>query len=242
MEIAPGIYEIGARDFGGYFKAGYTKAFLIDDGDGLYVIDTFYDDDAQLFLDEIARMGKKPSDIKHIILTHGHRGHLGGMAALKRLSGAPVYGHVWEADIISGDRPMQVPSIFAFNPIQSWPITTIGQITGPFNRHKGVPVDQLIDEGDRIGVLEVLHTPGHTPGHLTFYWPERKALFTGDSFVTWPKIVPGWKSTMLNEPQSWESLARMAALDVEVIGPGHGNSIAAGGGTVLRNLLKKRKK
>ena len=240
MEIAPGIYEIGARDLGGYFKAGYTKAFLIDDGDGLYVIDTFYDDDAQLFLDEIARMGKKPSDIKHIILTHGHRGHLGGMAALKRLSGAPVYGHVWEADIISGDRPWQNPSFFAFRPIQPWPITTVGQITAPFNHHKGVPVDTLIDEGDHIGGLEVLHTPGHTPGHLAFYWPERKALFTGDSFVTWPLITPGWKSTMLNVPQSWEALARMAALDVEVIGPGHGNSIAAGGGTVLRNLLKKR--
>lgn len=240
MEIAPGIYEIGAKT-GGYFKAGHTKAFMVDDGDGLIVIDAFYDNDAQLFLDELALIGKTPQDIKHLLMTHGHRGHLGGLATLKRLSGAPVYGHEWEADIISGDRSARMPSIFAFDPIQSWPITTIGQIKGPWSSYEGVPVDQLIDEGDKIGVLEVLHTPGHTPGHLTFYWPERKALFSGDSFVTWPKVVPGWKSTMLNEPQSWESLNRMATLDVEVIGPGHGSSITKNGGEVIRALAEKGK-
>lgn len=240
MEIAPGIYEIGPRQ-GGYFKAGYTKAFLIDDGEGLAVIDTFYDDDAQLFLDEIARIGRSPRDIKHILMTHGHRGHLGGLATLKRLSGAPVYGHEWEADIISGDRPMQNPSLFAFNPIQSWPITTIGQLVGRWNQHEGVPVDQLIDEGDKVGPLEVLHTPGHTPGHLAFYWPERKALFTGDAFVTWPSIVPGWDSTMLNEPESWETLDRLTTLDVEVIGPGHGDSISENGSEILKTLARKRK-
>jgi glyoxylase-like metal-dependent hydrolase (beta-lactamase superfamily II) len=240
MEIVPGIYEIGA-DKGGYFKAGYTKAFMIDDGDGLIILDAFYDDDAQLFLDEIALIGKTPQDIKHILMTHAHRGHLGGLATLKRLSGAPVYSHAWEADIIAGDRPMHNASIFAFDPIQSWPITTIGQIIGPWNRHEGVPVDQLIDEGDKVGPIEVLHTPGHTPGHLTFYWPERRALFTGDSFVTWPSIVPGWDSTMLNEPQSWDSLDRMTTLDVEVIGPGHGDSIRQNGSQVLKNLAKKRK-
>ena len=238
MQIAPGVYEIGAAKWG-YFKAGYTKAFLVEDGHGLIVIDTFYDDDAHLFLDQIARLGKKPADIKHILLTHGHRGHLGGMAALKRLSGAPIYGHAWEADIIAGDRPMHNPSLFAFDPIQPWPITTIGQITGRWNKHKGLPVDQLVDEGDKVGPFEVLHTPGHTPGHLAFYWPDRKLLFTGDAFVTWPRITPGWRSTMLNEPLSWETLNRLATLDVEVIGPGHGDSITASGSAVLRALAHK---
>lgn len=240
MEIAPGIYEIAAKKRG-YLKAGHTRAFLVDDGEALYVIDTFYDGDARLFLDEIARIGKTPRDIKHILLTHGHRGHLGGLATLKRLSGAPVYGHVWEADIIAGERPMQNPSLFAFDPIQAWPITTIGQIFGRWNQHKGVPVDQLIGEGDKIGILEVVPTPGHTPGHLSFYWPESKALFSGDSFVTWPKITPGWRSTMLNERLSWQSLRRMAALEVEVICPGHGDSIARNGGEILRALVKKGK-
>ena len=240
MEIAPGVYEIGATKRG-YLKAGYTKAFLIEDNESLIVIDTFYDADAKLILDEIARIGKRPGDIKHILLTHAHRGHLGGMATLKRLSGAPIYAHEWEADIVSGNRHRQEPSIFAFSPIKAWPIISFGQLTAHWNKHDARPVDQLIDEGDQIGPLKVHHTPGHTPGHLAFYWPEHKVLFTGDAFVTWPLITPGWRCTMLNITQSWETLERMATFDVEVICPGHGNSITENGAEVLKTLAAKGK-
>ena len=239
MKIAPGIYEVGAVKRG-YFKAGYTKAFIVEYEDGIIVVDTLYDDDAQLILDEISRIGKTPQDIKHILMTHAHRGHMGGMAALKRLSGAPIYAHEWEADIIAGDRAVQAPDIFVPDPIQTWPIIFFGNLTLRWNKHKGVPVDQLIDEGDKVGPLQVLYTPGHTPGHLAFLWPEQKALFSGDAFVTWPKIDPGWRNTMLNVPQSWETLDRMASLDVELICPGHGTSITKGGSAVMKAVAKKK--
>lgn len=240
MKIAPGIYEVGAPKWG-YFKAGNTKAYLVEDGDDLIVIDTHYDADARFILDEISLIGKKPEDIKHIVITHGHRGHMGGMATLKRLSGAPVYAHEWEADIVSGDRAIPKVDIFVFSPIQTWPIIIVGQTTGRWNKVEPVTVDRIVDEGDKIGPLQVLHTPGHTPGHLALYWPERKALFTSDCFVTWPLITPGWRNTMLNVPQSWQTLARLATLDVEVISPGHGDSIRENGGAVLRALAQKGK-
>jgi glyoxylase-like metal-dependent hydrolase (beta-lactamase superfamily II) len=234
--IAPGIYDLG----GGYFKAGHSKAYLIDSGDGLILIDTLYDGDAKVILDEIARLGRTPNDLKHILMTHGHRGHMGGLATMKELSGAPIYSHPWEADIIAGDRVPQAVDLWTFDPIQSWPIIFFGQITYRWNKHKGRPVDLLIGDGDQVGPLQVIHTPGHTPGHLVFYWPERKALFTGDAFVTWPKICPGWDNSMLNRPQSWDSLARMAALDVDIICTGHGDPITSGGAAVMRELLARR--
>ena len=49
-------------------------------------------------------LGRSPGDLEHIALTHAHRSHLGGLAKLKRLSGALVYAHEWEADIIAGER------------------------------------------------------------------------------------------------------------------------------------------
>lgn len=236
MELVPGIYDFG----GGYFNAGNTKAFLIEYGDGLILIDTLYNNDAHLILEELQSIGKTAEDIKHIVMTHGHRGHLGGLDVIKRLSNAPIYGHPWEADIISGDRKRQTVDVFVTDPIQSWPIIFIGELTSRFNKHVGRPVDVLVNEGDQIGPLQVLHTPGHTPGHLAFYWPERRMLFTGDAFVTWPRYCPGWPNAMLNVPQSWETLDRLATLDVDIICPGHGDSITSNGSAILQELAASR--
>lgn len=240
MQIAPGIYDIGPRSRG-YFKAGYSKAYMVDDGEGLIVIDTLYDADAALILEEIERIGRSERDIKYILLTHAHRGHLGGLDRLKQLSDAPIYSHPWEADIVAGDRPIQAVDKWNPKPLQTWPIIFIGELTGRFNRHIGRSVDVLIEDGDAVGPLRALHTPGHTPGHLVFYWPERRALFTGDTFVTWPLVCPGWSNSTLNEKQAWESLDKLTAIDVEMISPGHGNSILRDGSAVLSGLAARRK-
>lgn len=240
MEIAPGIYDLTPPR--GYLKGGYVHAFLLSDGNELVLIDTLFDADAQIILDEIHRLGKTVTDLKHIVMTHGHRAHLGGLATLKRLSGARVYSHAWEADIIAGDRPQQGVNLLPrADSFVVWPILFFGTLAGPLSAHKPCRVDQLIDEGARIGPLQVLYTPGHTPGHLAFYWQERRALFTGDAFVTWPLICPGWPNAMLNEPETWDSLRKLAALDVQVIGVGHGSPITANGGQVLKQLAARGK-
>ncbi|MBP6786450.1 MAG: MBL fold metallo-hydrolase [Candidatus Promineofilum sp.] len=240
MELTTGVYDV-APPKRGYLKAGYSKAVIVDSGDGLIVIDTLYDADAKDILDEMKRMGKGPADIKHIVLTHAHRGHLGGLATLKRLSGAPVYAHPWEADIISAQRSRQEPSVFVTTPIQSYPIIFFGRLTAAINKHIPLAVDVLIEEGDSIGPLQAVHTPGHTPGHLAFYWPERRVFITGDAFVTWPIHCPGWPNAMLNHEQSWETLNKMAEFDAEIIAPGHGDSITKNGAAALRALAARGK-
>ena len=72
MEIAPGVYSIGQN------KAGQIHAYLLDDGNGLTAIDTLFDTDARLMLDLIKSLGKSITDLKRIILTHGHRSHIEG--------------------------------------------------------------------------------------------------------------------------------------------------------------------
>lgn len=234
-EIAPGIFDLTPPK-NGYLKGGYVHAFLLVVNDELLLIDTLYDSDAQVILDQIQRLGKAVQDLKHIFLTHGHRAHLGGLAKLKQLSGATIYAHAWEADIIAGDRKQQGVSLRPMKGLQVLPILWAGSLLGSFAQHKPSPVDILIDEGAQIGPLRVLHTPGHTPGHVAFYYPEQRALFTGDAFVTWPLICPGWPNTMLNAKQTWETLRRMSELDVNVIGGGHGEPIRENGARVLREL------
>jgi glyoxylase-like metal-dependent hydrolase (beta-lactamase superfamily II) len=229
METAPGIYSMGQS------QGGYVHAFLLDDGSGLTLIDTLFDMDAQRILAQLQAIGKTAQDIKHIILTHAHRSHLGGLAKLKELTGAAVYAHEWEADIISGDRKAQSVSILPYPPYRTYPLQ-IG-LNLDIAKHAPIEVDHFVHEGDRIGPVQVLFAPGHSPGHLAFNWPERRALIAGDAICTWPSFMLGWKGFTLNPKQHQASLRRLAELDTEVLCVGHGEPLTSGGAARLRAAL-----
>jgi glyoxylase-like metal-dependent hydrolase (beta-lactamase superfamily II) len=234
MEIAPGVHSLGQR------RGGRVHAFLLDDGHDLTVIDTLFDTDGARILSAISRLGHTPRDLKQIVLTHGHRSHLGGLAALKRLTGATVSAHGWEADIIAGERKAQPVTWVLTRPVRTWWPTypfQLGVNLG-FGKHPACPIDRAITDGDAIGPLQVIHAPGHSPGHLAFYWPERRALFAGDAIVTWPTVAPGWPAFNLNPTQHRASLNRLAGLDVSVIGVGHGEPIVQGAAEQLQTLAR----
>ncbi len=225
MEVVPGIYSLWQQ------KGAYVHAYLIDAPEGLFLIDTLFDNDAGRILALLKQLGRTPADLRGIILTHAHRSHLGGIALLKRLSAAPIYAHEWESDLISGDRAAQQVS---WRPQPAYR-TYIYQLANNLNltRHPPAQVDCFIHEGDRIGPLHVMHTPGH----LAFYWPERRTLFTGDAIVTWPRFELGWPGFLLNKRAHRQSLRRMAELDAEVLCTGHGEPLTKDAAVRVRAAL-----
>ena len=68
-------------------------------------MDTLFEADARLVLEAIGALGKSVTDLKRIAIPHGHRSHLGGLAALKRVSGANVCAHAWEAEMVATVAP-----------------------------------------------------------------------------------------------------------------------------------------
>jgi hypothetical protein len=98
------------------------------------------------------------------------------------------------------------------------------------------PVDQHVSDSDRIGPLEVFHAPGHSPGHLVFYWSERQVLFAGDAMATWPELSAGWPAFNLNPKQHRDSLRRMAEFDSDIVAVGHGEPIRSDGRRHVRDL------
>jgi glyoxylase-like metal-dependent hydrolase (beta-lactamase superfamily II) len=232
MEIATGLHSLREA------QGGNVHAFLVDDGESLTLVDSLYSSDARHILEALAAIGKSAADIKRIVLTHGHRAHLGGLAKLKALSGAPVYAHEWEADIIAGDRRQQYTTLRPMKPLIVWPLQ-LGSRFGP--RANPCPVDHLLRDGDQVGPLTVVHTPGHTPGHLAFYWPQRKAIFAGDTLASWPDFGPGWPGFILNFKQNWASLRRMAQMELEILAVGHGDPVTERGSERLRGLLKQER-
>ena len=217
IELAEGVWALG------HGKGGHVHAFLLETGEELTLVDTLFENDARLVLQALDRLGRKPSDLKRIAITHGHRSHLGGLAALKRETGATVYAHEWEADVVAGERRAQAVSILPRQSLKLLPFQLGLWLDLP--RHASCPVDELLDEGDAVGPLQVLHVPGHSPGHLGFWWPERRFLIAGDGIATWPSLCAGWRVFNLNHAQHRVSLARLAALDAAVVGVGHGEPI-----------------
>jgi glyoxylase-like metal-dependent hydrolase (beta-lactamase superfamily II) len=230
MEITQGVYSIGQR------QGGHVHAYLFDDGTDLTLIDTLFDTDGHRVLEYIKSIGRNATDLKRIVLTHGHRSHLGGASALRTASGATVYSHEWEADIIAGDRKAQAVSPIPRQPLRVYHLQ-LGLALG-FGKHPPCPVDDVIKTDDAIGPLHVLHTPGHSPGHLAFYWPERKVLIAGDAIATWPDLTAGWPAFNLNLTQHQESLRHMAKLEAEIVGVGHGEPITRGGADRVRELAE----
>jgi glyoxylase-like metal-dependent hydrolase (beta-lactamase superfamily II) len=232
-QIAPGVYSMTQN------KGGHVHAFLLDNGTDLTLIDTLFDTDARRVIDHVGSIGRTIEDLKRIVLTHGHRSHLGGLATLKGLSGATVYSHEWEADIIAGERPAQPVTIVPMRPLSTYWRVYYLQFGAALGRgkHPPCPVDSILKDGDTVGPLRVLHTPGHTPGHLAFWWSEPRVLFAGDAIATYPVFEAGWPAFNLNPTQQRTSIRRMADLEAEVLAVGHGDQIIAGAAQRVRSLV-----
>ena len=230
MQLAEGVHSIGQK------KGGRVHAFLIEHADGLTLVDTLFDDDAHDVLAYLRQIGRRPDELTQIVLTHAHRSHLGGVAALKRLSGAPVYSHEWEADIVAGERKARAGRFWPIFPLRLWPFR-LGLALGK-PKHQPCPVDEVLADGDALGPLQVVHIPGHSPGHLAFYWPERKVLVAGDAIATWPSFGAGWPGFNLNEEQHRESIRRLAAFEAAVVGVGHGPPIIEAASDRVHELVR----
>ncbi|SFN00104.1 MBL fold metallo-hydrolase [Thermodesulforhabdus norvegica] len=112
-------------------------------------------------------LNKNKLKLEAILLTHGHFDHVLDAWKLKELAGGLIYLH-------PADKPLLKDRMVGLGALLS------GRITG-----LGGPVDVELAEGQCISVgdisLEVLETPGHTPGHVSFYLKDRRIIFVGDT-------------------------------------------------------------
>jgi glyoxylase-like metal-dependent hydrolase (beta-lactamase superfamily II) len=231
MRIAEGVHSIGQT------KGGRSHAYLFEHDGQLTLVDTLFDDHAEPILECIRAIGRTPSDLKHIALTHGHRSHLGGLALLKRLTGALVYAHEWEADIIAGERTAQAVSLIPRGGLSLIPMRLGLALGRP--KHRPCAVDRGLAEGDQAGPLRVLHIPGHTPGSLAFHHEQQDVLAVGDAVATWPRLDAGWPGFNLNEGQYRESLRRLAGVEAGVIAVGHGEPLTEGAADRVHELAER---
>jgi glyoxylase-like metal-dependent hydrolase (beta-lactamase superfamily II) len=237
VEIVKGVHRIGP-DRNGYRKGAYSQAYLFDDGASLTLVDTGYDGDAHEILAYLWKLGRTPEELDDIVLTHAHRSHLGGLATLKRLSGARVHAHAWESDIINGGRKSQPIPLKPLFPLQLFPLRILQLLGIPPHVPAEVDVKLTDTEGQRVGPLEVILTPGHTPGCISLYWREHGVVAVGDAILTWPRFGPGWPGFNLDERRYQHSLQKLVMLAPSVVCPGHGPEITDNTAERIEALLR----
>lgn len=145
-----------------------------------------------------------------ILLTHSHWDHISDVSILKKATGAEVLVHPLDADNLQKPGSDKLPMFFSF---------------------EGITPDGFLKEGDVITVgsieIEVLFTPGHTPGGVSFYLPKEKTLFSGDTLF---KGTMGRVDFPTSSPKlMWASLKKLSDLpkDTKVF-PGHGAATLIG--------------
>ena len=107
----------------------------------------------------------------------------------------------------------------------------------------GTPVDRIVGEGDKLpevmGGLEVLATPGHTYGHLTFWQPEQRIAFCGDVIMRMFGLTLPFAAFTVDMEENKRSIRRLAELDAKMICFGHGKPLMTQTAQTIRAFARK---
>lgn len=198
-----------------------ANTYILADADGLTVIDAGLPRSEKKILAYVASLGRSARDVKRIIITHADLDHFGGLAALQKATGAHTYSSQIEAEAMAkGESSRQIsPSGFSLRRI-------VFSILSPFIKATPFQVDEILTEGQTLpilGGLQVLETPGHTPGHLSLFVPSAQILFCGDSIVADQNGLQGSRPGITwNENQARASERKQAQLGAQIVCSGHG--------------------
>lgn len=192
--------------------------YLIVDQDEAVLIDAHIGQAAEKVLDKIEEFIEL-DNLKTVLLTHGHMDHIGACPLLEEKTNASIAAHIADAQYIEEPWTQFVTLWQDFN-ISAQAYQDFITIAGG----RGVKVTKPLHNGDTIHVgslkLELIHTPGHSPGSTCIYEPETKTMFTGDVLVP-SDLLSTWLSVFQDATKQIQSLKRLSEIDIEVLCPGH---------------------
>ncbi len=231
-EALPGVYRIKIR-------LGYVNAYLIVDEE-LALIDSGLPGATGTILRAVRRAGRKLAEVKHIAITHHHVDHTGSLSRLVEKTKAKVYVHPLDAPIASGRKPVPGPN----------PGSRLGKVLGPVIKRisptqlRPVTIDHEVEDGQELmvaGGMTVVHTPGHTAGHVSYLWPQKGGvLFAGDAAGHLMGRL-GLPAPMFTEDmeQAKQSMRKLAELEFESACFGHGGVLKGKANAAFRRYVEK---
>ena len=233
-EVMPGIYQLKIPIPDNPLE--YTNTYLVQGDNGYLLIDTGWDNEEAFnsLKRQLTEIGIDFDDISQIVVTHIHADHCGLAGKIKSLSNAKLALHYLEKDFIESRGHMDMRKVLQQTKqwfhINGEPADeSLQSQTAWVGTMKFIPPlpDIMLSGGEIISVgsfnLQIIWTPGHSPGHICLYEPSQRILFSGDHIL--PIITPNIR---LDSPSSSNplrdfinSLNAVKRLDVNLVLPGH---------------------
>jgi glyoxylase-like metal-dependent hydrolase (beta-lactamase superfamily II) len=232
-EVLPGIYQVPLTLSG--FSPDTVNTYLIRDDNGFTMVDTGWDSPPAVESTEkqLAEIGARLSDIHRVIVTHCHIDHFGMSPRLKNDYGTRICIHRHELGLIKirftgGDNYLPLTDGFLKSHGVPPDELTPPEFQLPMPRNlASVTPDVLFEGGEEVVVgdyhFRVINTPGHTPGHISFFEYRKRFLFSGDVLLPTIATNPAMHVQHIAFPiqQYLNSLLTLKALDIDQVLPGH---------------------
>lgn len=206
MEIEKGIHRVDA--------VRGVNVYVIEDEDGLTLVDTGIPGSAKKIVAFIERLGHRPDELERIVLTHADIDHIGGAAELKALTGARIAVAEEDAPVLRGAPPAKLTR------------SLLGRLLLRFFKARPAEPDELLVDGDEVTGFRVMRVPGHTSGSIALV-REDGVVFSGDTALgdfggRGGALHPPAEGLADDFPRALESFERIRSLKPRLVLPGHG--------------------
>jgi len=233
MQIAHGIHRLGS---------GLVNSYLIEEAGQVTIIDAGMPGHWSALAPELGLMGRSISDVRAIVLTHGHSDHVGFAERARVEAHIPIRVHADDAALARGEAPNPGKG---GGPMRIGPLVRFlvyGVRHGAL-RTKNPKEVSTFDDGaalDLPGGPRVILLPGHTPGSVALHMASLDALFVGDAIAT-ESVTSGATGPMIapfsaDRALAVASLHRLDGLEADWLLPGHGQPWTDGVQAAVRRI------